>query len=240
MYLKYGLYVVPVILITALAAWLFLKLSGKSDRSNNRILLFGTISSLAVALLIPAIAGTLLEKLSLSIFLSVTSAFLICSLIISLGFIITNTLVRKSVKSDERIPSFLENLINEPAASIEATLPISEKPRETGENQQKIVDTERNTDKIGVEENSSNDYRFKQLLESALDYQIAGRFTEALASYRETLKLVFDKGLATQIIIEICGISKRIKDTQIIYEILNSEQGKLLDFEIKTEILNNI
>ena len=240
MYLKYGLYVAPVILITAFAAWLFLKVSGRADRSNNRILIFGTISASAVALLIPAIARALLERLSLSIILSVISAFLLCSLILGFGFILAHVFVKKDETPDDSSPGILEYLIAEPAATLEAIPPVSEEPSDIGEYKQKIVDTGRNTDKIGVEENSNNEEMVKKLLKSALDCRMQGRFAESVACYREILNLTPDKRLASQIIIEICGISKQIKNTQLIYEILNSEQGNLLDYEIKTDILNNI
>lgn len=102
-----------------------------------------------------------------------------------------------------------------------------------------MVDTLHNIDKIGVEEHLPRE-NVDDLLDAAMDYKIRGDLPEAISCYRKALAYIQDKDLLTLVVIDLCGLAKMIKDTRTIQEVLESGLGKMLDFGIKAEIMNNI
>jgi len=112
---------------------------------------------------------------------------------------------------------------------------------------EKIVDTERITDRIGIEEDSAahNDVAWPEAqiiakLAEAEEHKAGGRLSESIACLYEVLTQKPDKKLSTLIIIEICSLSKKMDNAQYVRELLESDAVSPLDATIKEEILSNI
>lgn len=306
MYFEYCLYAALVVLGAGVVAWLWLKLTGRNDRTNICILAAGTLSALAASLIIPSIARLLHERASLSPAVSVVFAFVLCSAAIGLGFLIYKAVTalfgaKARVSPADADPSgrmadiysqqapepaskpaftprpepmakpaspYEPGPIQEPAPTFEpepvptptfapepevTPTPVSAPapepmpaplPAKTGADigiiTEKYVDTGRITDRIGVEEDRTNEKNIRILLENAIDMKTAGRLAEAADNYRQLMYLTSDKGFAVQIIIELCSILKKLNNAQLIHKILESERGDLLTDDMKADIINNI
>jgi len=111
---------------------------------------------------------------------------------------------------------------------------------------EKIVDTGRNTDRIGIEETVSLDdvvwqeTQLRAKLSEAVDHKAQGRFSDSIACLYEVLTQKPDNKLSTLIIIEICSLSKKMDNAQYVRELLESDAVSPLDATIKEEILSNI
>lgn len=109
-----------------------------------------------------------------------------------------------------------------------------------GDDWQHEVDTLQDIDKIGVEKESLPAQDVNELLNAAMDCKMRGDLTKAVSCYRKALNYIQEKELLTLVVLDLCGLAKMMKNTRIIEEVLDSEQGKNLDDAIKREILSNI
>ena len=254
MYLKYCLIVLLVILFTMSIAWFYLKWNGKANKRNNLILLISTVVAIGISLLIPLLAKTLLEATSISMMPAILLAFFICVIMLSLGYGLVLLLLAGISRSGNTSTIFKKKPLTESVSVtngvMKEDMPVVtlQKPIDISKNQQITVDTAKNTDKIGIEvvsnavvnQDDKSKEQLAKLLEEVQVYKKQGEFPRAISNYRTMLSMEPAKELATLIIIDCCGILKKQNNPQLIREILESRQGKLLDYEIKREILNNI
>jgi len=102
------------------------------------------------------------------------------------------------------------------------------------------VDTLQNIDKIGDKEHGNAHEDPNDLLGAAMDCKMRGDFHEAVSFYLRALEHIHDKELKALVILDLCSLAKRMKNTRMIRDILDSGHGKMLDDEIRDEILANI
>jgi|GEM_PF-419857 len=336
MYYEYSLYAVPAILVTGLAAWLYLKWRGLAEGTRLRNLVYGTATAILIALLMPVTARLFYHRAGLPVAASLIAAFASLAIAAGLVLYLAHIVAASKEKEGEKAAGYqgsvagalqesaaaLEELRTPPEAPHEVLqsptetqhedlrilpetshgeqltpdevhdaglqvldetlyedLEIIEKPLEdlqilpetfqadkpepseepyeelqppegpweepqtpyqVHQVEAETVDTAQIIDKIGDDEHLPEQDNVDALLTSAMEFKMGGSYPEAVSCYRRALEYIQDKELLTWVVIDLCGLAKILKDDSIIQDVLDSEQGKMLDSGIITEILNNI
>lgn len=109
MYYEYSLYAVPTILVTGLAAWLYLKLRGQAERARTRILFYGTAIAILIALLMPVTARLLYQRAGLSVFASLAAAFLSLAIAAGIVLFLANIIITDRQQEKEKASGYMES-----------------------------------------------------------------------------------------------------------------------------------
>lgn len=236
MYFYYCLSAVAAIFLIALVLNIILLKKKLLTPTNKFYLIVCTVLAMIGAVLIPLLAKVMIKVLYFSIFDALIISFVI---FVVLAWLLLKFIMKKRKTAEDKN----DNIDPIGNGEVQAEVQTEARPMTQTEAPQQEVQPETQPEAPQPEvqpETRPDALTLADLLDKASECKINHELNQAISLYESALLCDPDPELMTWIVIDLSSLYKITNQRELIIKLLNSNYSKLLNEEIKKDILRNI